>query len=175
MGVSKNRGGPPKWMVKIMENPIKMDDFGVALFLETPTYGVLGSQEVCFSTTTGGRPNTFRASLLGKIHRSPDQVKRLEHKASLERLQQWRARLRKLFAGLGERKCVQGISFITMNKTKMMQLAPAPVKPSRKSTITGLAFGNDRRTRLHSPCRIRCSNIRWKQSHNSGGNLSPLL
>ena len=23
MGVSKNRGGPPKWMVKIMENPIK--------------------------------------------------------------------------------------------------------------------------------------------------------
>ena len=23
--VSKNRGGPPKWMVKIMENPIKMD------------------------------------------------------------------------------------------------------------------------------------------------------
>jgi len=25
--VSKNRG-TPKWMVKIMENPIKMDDFG---------------------------------------------------------------------------------------------------------------------------------------------------
>ena len=24
----KNRGGPPKWMVKIMENPIKMDDLG---------------------------------------------------------------------------------------------------------------------------------------------------
>ena len=23
MGVSKNRGFPPKWMVKIMENPIK--------------------------------------------------------------------------------------------------------------------------------------------------------
>ena len=22
MGVSKNRGGPPKWMVKIMENPM---------------------------------------------------------------------------------------------------------------------------------------------------------
>ena len=35
MGVSKNRG-TPKWMVKIMENPIKMDDFGVPLFLETP-------------------------------------------------------------------------------------------------------------------------------------------
>ena len=25
---SKNRGGPPKWMVKIMENPFKMDDLG---------------------------------------------------------------------------------------------------------------------------------------------------
>ena len=29
MDVSKNRGGPPKWMVKIMENPIiKIDDLG---------------------------------------------------------------------------------------------------------------------------------------------------
>ena len=27
MGVSKNRG-TPKWMVKIMENPIKVDDLG---------------------------------------------------------------------------------------------------------------------------------------------------
>ena len=27
MGVSKNRG-TPKWMVKIMENPIKIDDLG---------------------------------------------------------------------------------------------------------------------------------------------------
>ena len=28
---------PPKWMVKIMENPIKMDDLGEKpLFLETP-------------------------------------------------------------------------------------------------------------------------------------------
>ena len=27
LGVSKNRG-TPKWMVKIMENPIKMDDLG---------------------------------------------------------------------------------------------------------------------------------------------------
>jgi len=34
MGVSKNRD-TPKWMVKIMENPIKMDDLGVPLFLET--------------------------------------------------------------------------------------------------------------------------------------------
>ena len=34
MGVSKHRG-TPKWMVKIMENHIKMDDLGVPLFLET--------------------------------------------------------------------------------------------------------------------------------------------
>ena len=27
-GVSKNRGFPPKWMVKIMENRIRMDDLG---------------------------------------------------------------------------------------------------------------------------------------------------
>ena len=36
MSVSKTRGGPPKWMVYFMENPIKMDDLGVPLFLETP-------------------------------------------------------------------------------------------------------------------------------------------
>ena len=38
MVVSKN-SGPPKWMVKIMENPIKMDDLGgkKPLFLETPS------------------------------------------------------------------------------------------------------------------------------------------
>jgi len=37
--VSENKG-TPKWMVKIMENPIKMDDLGVyiPLFLETPIY-----------------------------------------------------------------------------------------------------------------------------------------
>ena len=40
MDVSKHRGGPPKWMVKIMENPIKMDDLGVPLFLETPIYNI---------------------------------------------------------------------------------------------------------------------------------------
>ena len=36
MGVSKNRG-TPKWMVyKARENPIRIDDLGVPLFLETP-------------------------------------------------------------------------------------------------------------------------------------------
>ena len=29
-------GKPPKWMVKIMENPIQMDDLETPLFLETP-------------------------------------------------------------------------------------------------------------------------------------------
>ena len=39
MGVNpKIEGKPPKWMVKIMENPIKMDDLGVPLFLETPIW-----------------------------------------------------------------------------------------------------------------------------------------
>ena len=36
LGVSKNRDSP-KWMVYV-ENPIKMDDLGVPLFLETPIY-----------------------------------------------------------------------------------------------------------------------------------------
>ena len=34
-GVSKKGGKPPKWMVKIMENPIKMDDLGGP----TPIFG----------------------------------------------------------------------------------------------------------------------------------------
>ena len=36
MSTQKYGDFPPKWMVKIMENPIKMDDLGVPLFLETP-------------------------------------------------------------------------------------------------------------------------------------------
>ena len=38
MDVSKTRG-TPKWMVKIMENPIKMDDLGVPISITqlTPT------------------------------------------------------------------------------------------------------------------------------------------
>ena len=38
MGASNNRGKTPKWMVKIMENPIKMDEFGVPYFWKHP-YG----------------------------------------------------------------------------------------------------------------------------------------
>ena len=37
MGVNPKIGeNHPKWMVKIMENPIKIDDLGVPLFLEIP-------------------------------------------------------------------------------------------------------------------------------------------
>jgi len=46
MDVSKNRG-TPKWMVKIMENPIKMDDLGgkptifgnTHMYLSGPRFG----------------------------------------------------------------------------------------------------------------------------------------
>ena len=34
-------------MVKIMENPIEMDDFGVSLFLETPTWNRHGDPQMC--------------------------------------------------------------------------------------------------------------------------------
>ena len=37
MDVSEN-SGTPKWMVKIMETPIKMDDLGVPPFWETPIW-----------------------------------------------------------------------------------------------------------------------------------------
>ena len=41
MGVEpKKRGKPPKWMVKIMETPIKMDDLGIPVFLETPIFSM---------------------------------------------------------------------------------------------------------------------------------------
>ena len=36
MGVSKNSGFSPKWLVKIMEIPIQLDDLGVPPFAETP-------------------------------------------------------------------------------------------------------------------------------------------
>ena len=39
-GCFQKIGIPPKWMVFIMENPIKMDDLGVPLFSETSTYNI---------------------------------------------------------------------------------------------------------------------------------------
>ena len=65
MGVPKNRGKTPNWMVKIMENcknPIKMDDLGVPLFSETPTSFLLKLQvwlieELNFCWRKGGIGN----------------------------------------------------------------------------------------------------------------------
>ena len=34
-------GGPPKWMVKIMENHLKMDDLGVPLFFGKMHIGII--------------------------------------------------------------------------------------------------------------------------------------
>ena len=42
---------PPKWMVKIMEKPIKMDDLGVPLFSETPTIILVGVYHLPKGTT----------------------------------------------------------------------------------------------------------------------------
>ena len=38
--------GTPKWMVKIMENPIKVDDLGVPLFSVTPPYATKYMEEL---------------------------------------------------------------------------------------------------------------------------------
>ena len=60
MGVSKIGGFHPKWMVKIMvPNPIKMDDLGVPLFLETP---------ICIYTLpeTNGSPLKIGRNPIGK-------------------------------------------------------------------------------------------------------------
>ena len=53
---------PPKWMVKIMENPIKMDDLGLPLFSETsichlffPRY----SKQIPCERSSGQNPKSF--------------------------------------------------------------------------------------------------------------------
>jgi len=44
IGVSKNRG-TPKWMVKIMENPIKIDDLGDTTIFGKHPYT---TRDVCY-------------------------------------------------------------------------------------------------------------------------------
>ena len=65
MGVSKNRG-TWKWMVKIVENPIKIDDLGgPPLFLETPicvyiyTYIYISVYIYEFPSTRNAKPRSF--------------------------------------------------------------------------------------------------------------------
>ena len=58
MGVSKNRG-TPEWMVKIMENPVKMDDLGVPPFKETSIY-------VCFKISKTTQTSKSLKSILPK-------------------------------------------------------------------------------------------------------------
>ena len=54
-GCFQNRGGPPKWMVKIMENPIKMDDLGVPLFFGNTHIHTWGHifLSLCISQSSG--------------------------------------------------------------------------------------------------------------------------
>ena len=63
MDVSENRG-IPKWMVKIMENPIKMDDLGGKIqHFRKPPYNLVKRQEA--NGTSDGRasvPSTLEAS-----------------------------------------------------------------------------------------------------------------
>ena len=62
--------GPPKWMVKIMENPIKMDDLGVPLFSETSKYinfmgSVMGPVVVLRGRTRGFKKHQVALDQMG--------------------------------------------------------------------------------------------------------------
>ena len=58
-------GFPPKWMVKIMENPIKMDDLGVPLFLVQHPNRPLEKEIPNLETTIfEGRTCSFLGSVL---------------------------------------------------------------------------------------------------------------
>ena len=47
MGVSKNRG-TPKWMVKIMENPIQMDHLGGIIYTKSVSKNSTNQRNACF-------------------------------------------------------------------------------------------------------------------------------
>ena len=53
---------PTKWMVYFMENPIKMDDLGVPLFLEHPSG---------FSYKSSHKPDLQEIKRLATLHRFP--------------------------------------------------------------------------------------------------------
>ena len=109
-----------------------------------------------------------------------EEAKGLERKASLERLQQRRARLRssttETFRWLrGKKMWPKHITYVMMNVTTMMKLVLAPVNLLKKFIAIGLAFGNGSMTLRHAPCRNTCSKIRCNQSHNGNRNRSPPL
>jgi len=80
--VSKNRGGSPKWMVKIMENPIKMDDLGV-----NPIFGnTQSSYRTSFLPTSA---ETSSRVCTNTIHRLQARLLRL---AVLEKVWQFEVR-----------------------------------------------------------------------------------
>ena len=62
MGVSKNRGFTPKWMVKIMENPTKMDDLG-----GNPHYFRKHPHLSCWPFATWTRARSFGVLLPGRM------------------------------------------------------------------------------------------------------------
>ena len=62
--VSENRG-TPKWMVKIMENPIKMDDLGVPLFFgNIHMFHVLGVFDIAYFQLLLNRHTTLGLEFL---------------------------------------------------------------------------------------------------------------
>ena len=68
MGVSKNRWYP-KWMVKIMENHIKMDDLGYPYSWKHPyTLGAAASQDASDHQNYGIPINLHLSLLLGGGH-----------------------------------------------------------------------------------------------------------
>ena len=58
-------GKPPKWMVSFMENPIKMDDLRVPLFLETPIYISNGNLRPLYHTVF--LPQNFAKKISAEI------------------------------------------------------------------------------------------------------------
>ena len=75
MGVSKNNG-TPKWMVKIRENPIKMDDLGGK---NTPIFGNIHMQQVRVTGDMGQWISIFSLVVDGSNFLTETPDSRLDH------------------------------------------------------------------------------------------------